>query len=315
MTVTAAKSHSRESKICVISTATKSRIQLMSKVIRNLWLLIGNSTRILSSFWGFQRCNFASAVPMIKTERVGEKMNVGLIKLDRPKALNALCNQLMQELSDALVEFDSDTSIGAVVITGDKRVFSMGADIKELCAIQYETKSSENILQNWTQISKMKKPIIAAVNGHALGGGCELALMCDIIYAGEEAKFGQPEVIIGTIPGAGGTQRWLRVTGKSMAMEVCLTGIPITAQEAKECGLISRIFPIDRVVLEAIKTAEKISGHSPLIVSFVKDAINSSYETFLQEGLHYESRLFHTTFATVCFYLIVVFTYMIFVKH
>ncbi|KAK6111773.1 Enoyl-CoA hydratase mitochondrial [Brugia pahangi] len=291
MTVTAAKSHSRESKICVISTATKSRIQLMSKVIRNLWLLIGNSTRILSSFWGFQRCNFASAVPMIKTERVGEKMNVGLIKLNRPKALNALCNQLMQELSDALVEFDGDTSIGAVVIT-------VGADIKELCAIQYETKSSENILQNWTQISKMKKPIIAAVNGHALGGGCELALMCDIIYAGEEAKFGQPEVIIGTIPGAGGTQRWLRVTGKSMAMEVCLTGIPITAQEAKECGLISRIFPIDRVVLEAIKTAEKISGHSPLIVSFVKDAINSSYETFLQEGLHYESRLFHTTFTT-----------------
>ncbi|CAG9529564.1 unnamed protein product [Cercopithifilaria johnstoni] len=270
----------------------------MSKAIRHLWLLACSSTRISSDPWKFQRCNFASGVHMIQIERVGDKMNVGLIKLDRPKALNALCSQLMQELSDTLVEFDNDTSIGAVVITGAKHVFSIGADIKELCTIQNEAISSGNALQNWTQISKMKKPIIAAVNGHALGGGCELAMMCDIIYAGEKAKFGQPEVIIGTIPGAGGTQRWLRVTGKSLAMEVCLTGIPITAREAKECGLVSKIFPVDQVVLEAIKTAEKISEHSPLIVSFVKDAINHSYETFLQEGLKYESRLFRATFAT-----------------
>uniref|UniRef100_A0A0R3RHF5 Probable enoyl-CoA hydratase, mitochondrial n=1 Tax=Elaeophora elaphi TaxID=1147741 RepID=A0A0R3RHF5_9BILA len=278
----------------------------MSKTGRYLWLLTDYSTRISSSSWKFRQCGFAcktylyvaAVVNMIKTERVGDKMNVGLIKLDRPKALNALCGQLMQELSNALVEFDNDTSIGAVVITGAKRVFSTGADIKELYAVQHDKISSGNALQNWTQISKMKKPIIAAVNGHALGGGCELAMMCDIIYAGEHAKFGQPEVIIGTIPGAGGTQRWLRVTGKSLAMEVCLTGMPITAQEAKECGLVSKIFPVDQVVSEAIKTAEKISEHSPLIVSLVKDAINCSYETFLQEGLRYESRLFHSTFAT-----------------
>ncbi|OZC06932.1 enoyl-CoA hydratase/isomerase family protein [Onchocerca flexuosa] len=260
----------------------------MSKVVRNSWILASCSTKILSVPWQFQRCNFASAMHMIKTEKVGDKRNVGLIKLHRPKTLNALCSQLMQELSDALVNFENDSSIGAVVLTGSKRVFSMGADIKELFAIQHEAVSSGNTLQNWTQISKMKKPIIAAVNGHALGGGCELAMMCDIIYAGEEAKFGQPEVIIGTIPGAGGTQRWLRVTGKSLAMEVCLTGIPIGAHEAKERGLISKVFPVDQVELEAIKTAEKISEHSPLIVSLVKDAVNHSYETFLQEGLRYE---------------------------
>ncbi|VDK83366.1 unnamed protein product [Litomosoides sigmodontis] len=265
-----------------------------------MYSIYGCWTKMLLRPLKFQQCSLTSAVRMIKTERVGDKMNVGLIKLDRPKALNALCTQLMQELSDALVEFDNDTEIGAVVIT-------VGADIKELCAVHHKAISSENALQNWTQISKMKKPIIAAVNGHALGGGCELAMMCDIIYAGEEAKFGQPEVIIGTIPGktletvasgAGGTQRWLRVTGKSLAMEVCLTGIPITAQKAKECGLVSKIFPVNQVVLEAIKTAEKISEHSPLIVSFVKDAINCSYETFLQEGLRYENRLFRATFAT-----------------
>ncbi|KAM3729069.1 putative enoyl-CoA hydratase [Dirofilaria immitis] len=270
----------------------------MSKILRDLWLLAGSSTKILLGPWQFQRCNFASAMHMIKVERVGDKRNVGLIKLDRPKALNALCTQLMQELSDALIDFDNDTSIGAVVITGSKRVFSTGADIKELSAVQHGAMSSENTLRNWIQISKMKKPIIAAVNGHALGGGCELALMCDIIYAGEEAKFGQPEVIIGTIPGAGGTQRWSRIAGKSLAMEVCLTGIPIGAQEAKECGLISKVFPADQVVLEAIKTAEKISEHSPLIVSHVKDAVNHSYETFLQQGLQYESQLFHATFTT-----------------
>ncbi|VDN05137.1 unnamed protein product [Thelazia callipaeda] len=236
---------------------------------------------------------------MIKTEKVGKNKNIGLITLNRPKTFNSLCAQLIQELSDALNSFDSDKSVGVIIITGSNRAFSVGADIKEIHSVQHNMISSENWLQNWTTISRIKKPIIAAVNGHALGGGCELAMMCDIIYAGENAMFGQPEVTIGTIPGAGGTQRWLRVAGKSVAMEICLTGNSIPAQEAKECGIVAKIFPVDAVVSEAIKTAEKISSHSSLIVSLVKDAINRSYETFLQEGLQYESRLFHASLSTV----------------
>lgn len=235
---------------------------------------------------------------MIKTEIVGDKMNVGLVKLNRPKALNALCDQLMSELSDSLKNLDKNPDIGAIVITGSERAFAAGADIRELKDRTFSDVYYGGLLKSWDKVTQIKKPIIAAVNGYALGGGCELAMMCDIIYAGEKAQFGQPEITIGTIPGAGGTQRLTRVAGKSMAMELCLTGGRITAAEAKECGMISKVFPVTEVVQEAIKTAEKIAEYSPLIVAMVKEAVNSAYETSLREGLRVERRIFHSTFAT-----------------
>ncbi|VDM42166.1 unnamed protein product [Toxocara canis] len=235
---------------------------------------------------------------MIKAEKVGAKKNVGLIHLNRPKALNALCDQLMGELAVALKEFDKDDSIGAIVITGSERSFAAGADIKEMRNKEFADVYKNRFLESWAELSRIRKPIIAAVNGFALGGGCELAMMCDIMYAGDKAQFAQPEVNIGTIPGSGGTQRWPRIAGKSLAMEINLTGNRISAQEAKECGLCSKVFPADQVVAEAIKTAEKIAEQSPLIVAMLKEAVNSAYEMTLQEGLRFEKRLFHQTFAT-----------------
>ncbi|KAK6015433.1 enoyl-CoA hydratase/isomerase family protein [Ostertagia ostertagi] len=163
---------------------------------------------------------------------------------------------------------------------------------------EFATTYQGRFLEEWTAVSETAKPVIAAVNGYALGGGCELAMMCDIIYAGDKAQFGQPEVNIGTIPGAGGTQRWARVAGKSMAMEVCLTGNRVSAQEAKECGIVSKVYPAEQVVDEAVKLGEKIAEQSPLIVQMAKEAVNAAYETTLNEGLRIERRLFHTTFAT-----------------
>ncbi|VDL75943.1 unnamed protein product [Nippostrongylus brasiliensis] len=245
-----------------------------------------------------QTASMASAPEMIKVEKVGAKKNVALITLNRPKAFNALCHQLMNELSTAIKELDADTSVGAVVLTGSQKAFAAGADIKEMVNREFAQTFQGRFLEEWTAVSDASKPVIAAVNGYALGGGCELAMMCDIIYAGDKAQFGQPEVNIGTIPGAGGTQRWTRVAGKSMAMEVCLTGNRVSAQEAKECGLVSKVFPSEQVVDEAVKLGEKIADQSPLIVQMVKEAVNSAYETTLREGLRYERRLFHTTFAT-----------------
>uniref|UniRef100_A0A8R1DLS0 Probable enoyl-CoA hydratase, mitochondrial n=1 Tax=Caenorhabditis japonica TaxID=281687 RepID=A0A8R1DLS0_CAEJA len=245
-----------------------------------------------------QMAALSTAPEMIKVEKVGEKKNVALIKLNRPKALNALCDQLMSELSDALRSLDLDTSVGAIVITGSERAFAAGADIKEMTDNEFASTFSGRFLENWTTVSEVKKPVIAAVNGFALGGGNEIAMMCDIIYAGEKARFGQPEIKIGTIPGAGGTQRWVRAAGKSFAMEVCLTGDQVTAQEAKERGIVSKVFPVDQVVGEAVKLGEKIADQSPLIVQMAKEAVNKAYELTLQEGLHFERRLFHATFAT-----------------
>ncbi|ETN84429.1 enoyl-CoA hydratase/isomerase family protein [Necator americanus] len=250
-----------------------------------------------------------SAPEMIKVEKVGTKKNVALITLNRPKAFNALCNQLMNELSVSLRDLDADDSVGAIVVTGSQKAFagskrdmrtvvSAGADIKEMVSREFAQTFRGRFLEEWAAVSETSKPVIAAVNGYALGGGCELAMMCDIIYAGDKAQFGQPEINIGTIPGAGGTQRWTRVAGKSMAMEVCLTGNRVSAQEAKECGLVSKVFPAEQVVDEAVKLGEKIAEQSPLIVQMVKEAVNAAYETTLKEGLRYERRLFHTTFAT-----------------
>lgn len=235
---------------------------------------------------------------MIKKEVAGEKKNVGLITLNRPKALNALCKQLMTELASALSEFEKDTSIGAIVITGSEKAFAAGADIKEMQGNTYAQCITQNFLADWTKVANTTKPTIAAVNGYALGGGCELAMMCDIIYAGDKARFGQPEIAIGTIPGAGGSQRLTRVIGKSKAMEMCLTGNMITAEEAEKTGLCSKIFPSDKLVEEAVKLGEKISTHSPLTVALCKEAVNVAFETSLQEGLRFERRHFHATFST-----------------
>lgn len=251
---------------------------------------------------------------MIKKDVAGEKGNVGLITLNRPKALNALCGQLMTELSQALTEFENQAGIGAIVITGSEKAFAAGADIKEMQGNTYSQCITGNFLADWTKVANTRKPTIAAVNGYALGtffflflsiflftkfvftllgGGCELAMMCDIIYAGDKARFGQPEIAIGTIPGAGGSQRLTRVIGKSKAMEMCLTGNMITAEEAEKSGLVSKIFPSDKLVAEAVKLGEKISTHSPLTVALCKEAVNVAYETTLQEGLRFERRAFH----------------------
>uniref|UniRef100_A0A0N5AYA4 enoyl-CoA hydratase n=1 Tax=Syphacia muris TaxID=451379 RepID=A0A0N5AYA4_9BILA len=173
-----------------------------------------------------------------------------------------------------------------------------GADISEMKDKNFSDVFLRGYLDQWDELTRIKKPLIAAVNGYALGGGCELAMMCDIVYAGEKAQFGQPEISIGTIPGAGGTQRWTRVAGKSLTMELCLTGVRISASEAKACGIVSKIFPVPEVVSEAIKTAEKIAEKSPLITVMIKEAVNSAYETTLHEGLRVERRLFYNTFAT-----------------
>ena len=234
----------------------------------------------------------------ILVDKKGVKANVGFIQLNRPKALNALCDALMGEVNTALDDFEKDGNVGAIVITGSDRAFAAGADIKEMQNRDFHDCYAGNFLGDWTRITKVRKPVIAAVNGHALGGGCELAMMCDIIYAGEKAKLGQPEILLGTIPGAGGTQRLIRAIGKSKAMEMVLSGDPITAQEAEKAGLVSKVFPVEEVVDEAVKLAEKIAGHSKIAVAMCKEAVNSANELSLAEGLHMEKRIFHSTFAT-----------------
>merc|ERR1711976_493709 len=234
----------------------------------------------------------------LNVETRGEKNNVGFIQLNRPKALNALFDPLMTELNAALEDFDEDPNIGAIVLTGSERAFAAGADIKEMLPKKFPEVYKGGFLGHWSKLVETRKPIIAAVNGYALGGGCEVAMMCDIIYAGEKAKFGQPEITIGTIPGAGGTQRLTKAVGKSKTMEMVLTGNMITAQEAERAGLVSKIFPVESVVDEAISTADKIASHSKIVVQMGKQATNAAYETTLTEGLATEKRLFHATFAT-----------------
>lgn len=239
-----------------------------------------------------------SNLEYIITEKVGEKQNVGMVRFNRPKALNALCDGLITELIEAVSDYDTDDSIGAIVITGSERAFAAGADIKEMLDKNFSLNYKYGFLEQWDNLSKCKKPIIAAVNGFALGGGCELAMLCDIIYAGEKAKFGQPEITIGTIPGAGGTQRIARSCGKSFAMEMCLSGNQISAQEALSRGLVSKVFPPEKLVDEAIKLGEKISEYSPLIVALCKESVNYAYNSNLSQGLQFEKKLFYSSFAT-----------------
>jgi enoyl-CoA hydratase len=229
---------------------------------------------------------------------IEKKENVAIVTLNRPKALNALCDQLLKELGVALTNLKQDNEVRAVILTGSKKAFAAGADIKEMSNKSY----MENYLGNFlggTQESfrSFNKPVIAAVSGWALGGGCELAMLCDIIIASESAKFGQPEITIGTIPGMGGTQRLTRAVGKSKAMEIVLTGEPIDAQTAEKSGLVSRVVPDDKLLESAMATAKKIASHSRPVVSMCKDMVNQAFETTLEEGLHFERRTFQSTFA------------------
>jgi len=224
---------------------------------------------------------------------------VGLITLNRPQALNALNSALMADLTAALDDLESDDSIGAVVLTGSEKAFAAGADIKEMKDKTYIQAYAENfITAGWERIARCRKPVIAAVSGYALGGGCETAMMCDFIIAADNAKFGQPEITIGTIPGAGGTQRLTRLVGKSKAMDMCLTGRMMGAEEAERAGLVSRVVPAERLLDEALEAAATIAGLSRPIVMMAKDAVNSALETTLDQGMKVERRLFHATFGT-----------------
>jgi enoyl-CoA hydratase len=224
---------------------------------------------------------------------------VALMTLNRPKAFNALSDALMDELSQALDAVEADESIRAIVLTGGEKVFAAGADIKGMKDYSYMDAYKGNfITRNWERTSRCRKPVIAAVAGYALGGGCELAMMCDFILAADTAKFGQPEIKLGILPGAGGTQRLTRLIGKSKAMDLCLTGRMMDAAEAERAGLVSRIVPVAELIEEAVKTAETIAGHSLPAVMMTKECINRSYETTLAEGLLFERRTFHAVFAT-----------------
>jgi enoyl-CoA hydratase len=224
---------------------------------------------------------------------------VGIVALNRPKALNALCAALIVDLGLALDDMETDAAIGCVVLTGSDKAFAAGADIKEMAGRSYmDVYLSDFITIGWERITTCRKPIIAAVAGYALGGGCEMAMMCDFILAADNAKFGQPEILLGTLPGAGGTQRLPRFVGKSKAMEMVLTGRQIDAVEAERCGLVSRVVPLAELLPEAIKTAEKIAALSRPSVLMAKECVNRAYETTLAEGVRFERRVFHSTFAT-----------------
>lgn len=224
---------------------------------------------------------------------------VGLIRLNRPEALNALSFQLTSELTQALREFEADDAIGCIVLTGSEKAFAAGADIKEMATKTFSDVYTEDfITATWEEITRCRKPVIAAVNGFALGGGCEFAMMCDIAYAGENAKFSQPEIKLGVSPGGGGTQRLARTVGKAKAMDLCLTGRMIDAQEALAMGLVARIFPTDKLVEETLKIAAEIAAYSRPTVMAVKEMVNRAYETTLAEGVRFERRLFHGLFGT-----------------
>lgn len=223
---------------------------------------------------------------------------VGLITLNRPKQLNALNDQLMDEVGDALARFEADENIGAIVVTGSDKAFAAGADIDAMKDWGYmDVYKPDYISRNWDKVKTCRKPVIAAVAGYALGGGCELAMTCDFILAAENAQFGQPEVKIGILPGAGGTQRLPRAVGKAKAMEMCLTARMMDAHEAERAGLVSRIVPAEKLLDEAIATAERIAGFSLPVVMMIKECVNRAFESPLNEGILFERRTFHAAFA------------------
>jgi len=230
---------------------------------------------------------------------VDTRDRIGIITLNRPKALNALSTPLTRELAHALDEFENRDDIDAVVLTGSERAFAAGADISEMQPKSFvETYGEDFITSTWERVATCRLPVVAAVSGFALGGGCELAMMCDIIVAAENAQFGQPEINLGIIPGAGGTQRMTRSIGKAKTMDLVLTGRMMDVEEAERAGLVSRIVPADKVMDEAISIAETISSKSRISVKMAKEAVNKAYETTLTEGVRFERRLFHSLFAT-----------------
>jgi enoyl-CoA hydratase len=224
---------------------------------------------------------------------------VGLVTLNRPQALNALSAALIRDLNGAFDELEPDPGIGAIVIAGNERAFAAGADIKEMAGKTYmEAYAEDFITSGWERVAQCRKPVIAAVQGVALGGGCEIAMMCDIVIAAETERFGQPEILLGVIPGAGGTQRLPRFIGKAKAMDLCLTGRMMDAAEAERAGLVARVVPADKLLDEAIGVATRIAEMSRPIAMMVKESVNRAFETTLSEGVRFERRLFHSTFAT-----------------
>ncbi|GIX23277.1 MAG: enoyl-CoA hydratase [Caldimonas sp.] len=238
--------------------------------------------------------------PLILTQVRGQAaLKVGVITLNRPKQLNALNDALMDQLGQALLAFDADDAIGCMVITGSEKAFAAGADISAMAKWTYmEVYKSDFITRNWETLKRVRKPVIAAVSGFALGGGCELAMMCDIIIAADTAKFGQPEIKLGIIPGAGGTQRLPRAVGKAKAMDLVLTGRMMDAVEAERAGLVSRVVPADKLLEETFAAADAICGYSLPSLLAAKECVNRAYESPLDEGLRFERRAFHALFAT-----------------
>jgi enoyl-CoA hydratase len=235
------------------------------------------------------------AYETILTETRGR---VGLITLNRPQALNALNAKLMSEVVEALGKYEADDAIGAIVITGSDKAFAAGADIKEMSSKSYIDAYKQNFIGTWDNVAHVRKPTIAAVAGFALGGGCELAMMCDFIIAADTAKFGQPEIKLGVMPGAGGTQRLARYVGKAKAMDLCLTGRMMDAAEAERCGLVARIVPAAQLMDEAMKAAAMIADMSVTATMMTKESVNRAFETTLTEGIRFERRVFHAMFAT-----------------
>ena len=233
----------------------------------------------------------------IVVERAAENPRVGVIALNRPEALNALNRQLMLEVCEAATLFDLDPEVGCIVITGSNRAFAAGADIKEMQPLGYPAVYVDDLFRTWDRLSEIRTPLIAAVAGHALGGGCELAMICDILIAADNAKFGQPEIRLGVIPGIGGSQRLTRAVGKAKAMDMCLTGRTIGAEEAERAGLVSRIVPVADLLTEALAIASTIAGFSSPVVMMAKESVNRAFETTLAEGIRFERRVFQATFA------------------
>ena len=228
-----------------------------------------------------------------------EADKVGVVTLNRPKQLNALNDQLMTELGDALKTFDADPAIGCMIITGSEKAFAAGADIGAMASYTFsDVYKSDYITRNWEHIRSIRKPVIAAVSGFALGGGCELAMMCDFIIAADNARFGQPEIKLGIIPGAGGTQRLPRAVGKAKAMDLALTGRMMDAPEAERAGLVSRVVPLAKLMEEALGAALLISDYSQVATMAAKESVNRAFEGTLSDGIHFERRLFHALFAT-----------------